>query len=172
MDHDANSQIIVEKLASFGIPTEVVGVSAGPVVTQYELEPDPSVRVSRIEALSDDLAMALSARSIRIEAPIPGRSVVGIEIPNRDTHVVGLRSIFEEVEFATGESQLIFALGRDVAGAARAADLTRMPHLLIAGATGSGKSVMVNALITSLLFRSRPQDLRLILVDPKNTPFS
>ena len=172
MDHDANSRIIVEKLASFGIPTEVVGMSAGPVVTQYELEPDPSVRVSRIEALSDDLAMALSARSIRIEAPIPGRSVVGIEIPNRDTHIVGLRSIFEEVEFATGESQLVFALGRDVAGAARAADLTRMPHLLIAGATGSGKSVMVNALIASLLFRSRPQELRLILVDPKRVELS
>ncbi|MGI9096324.1 MAG: DNA translocase FtsK 4TM domain-containing protein [Candidatus Limnocylindrus sp.] len=172
MDHDANSRIIVEKLASFGIPTEVVGMSAGPVVTQYELEPDPSVRVSRIEALSDDLAMALSARSIRIEAPIPGRSVVGIEIPNRDTHIVGLRSIFEEVEFASGASQLVFALGRDVAGAARAADLTRMPHLLIAGATGSGKSVMVNALIASLLFRSRPQELRLILVDPKRVELS
>ena len=172
MDHEANKRIIVEKLASFGIPTQVVGMSAGPVVTQYELEPDPSVRVSRIEALSDDLAMALSARSIRIEAPIPGRSVVGIEIPNRDTHIVGLRSIFDEVEFATGESQLVFALGRDVAGAARAADLTRMPHLLIAGATGSGKSVMVNALIASLLFRSRPQELRLILVDPKRVELS
>ena len=172
MDHDANSRIIVEKLASFGIPTAVVGMSPGPVVTQYELEPDPSVRVSRIEALSDDLAMALSARSIRIEAPIPGRSVVGIEIPNRDTHIVGLRSIIEEVEFASGESQLVFALGRDVAGAARAADLTRMPHLLIAGATGSGKSVMVNALIASLLFRSSPQELRLILVDPKRVELS
>jgi len=172
MDHDANSRIIVSKLASFGIPTEVVGISAGPVVTQYELEPDPSVRVSRIEALSDDLAMALSARSIRIEAPIPGRSVVGIEIPNRDSHVVGLKSIFEEVEFENANDGLIFALGRDVAGAARATDLTKMPHLLIAGATGSGKSVMVNALIASLLFRAPPQELRLILVDPKRVELS
>ena len=172
MDHDANSKIIVAKLASFGIPTQVVGINAGPVVTQYELEPDPSVRVSRIEALSDDLAMALSARSIRIEAPIPGRSVVGIEIPNRDSHVVGLKSIFEEVEFKGSTDSLVFALGRDVAGAARATDLTKMPHLLIAGATGSGKSVMVNALIASLLFRARPQDLRLILVDPKRVELS
>ena len=172
MDHDANSKIIVAKLASFGIPTQVVGINAGPVVTQYELEPDASVRVSRIEALSDDLAMALSARSIRIEAPIPGRSVVGIEIPNRDSHVVGLKSIFEEVEFKESTDSLVFALGRDVAGAARATDLTKMPHLLIAGATGSGKSVMVNALIASLLFRARPQDLRLILVDPKRVELS
>ena len=172
MDHATNSQIIVSKLASFGIATQVVGISAGPVVTQYELEPDASVRVSKIEALSDDLAMALSARSIRIEAPIPGRSVVGIEIPNRDSNVVGLKSIFEEVEFADSSQGLTFALGRDVAGAARATDLTKMPHMLIAGATGSGKSVMVNALITSLLFRCRPDELRLILIDPKRVELS
>ena len=172
MDHEANSQIIVSKLASFGIATQVVGISAGPVVTQYELEPDASVRVSKIEALADDLAMALSARSIRIEAPIPGRSVVGIEIPNRDSNVVGLKSIFEEVEFADSSQGLTFALGRDVAGAARATDLTKMPHLLIAGATGSGKSVMVNALIASLLFRCRPDELRLILIDPKRVELS
>jgi len=172
MDHEANSQIIVSKLASFGIATQVVGISAGPVVTQYELEPDASVRVSKIEALADDLAMALSARSIRIEAPIPGRSVVGIEIPNRDSNVVGLKSIFEEVEFADSSLGLTFALGRDVAGAARATDLTKMPHLLIAGATGSGKRVMVNALIASLLFRCRPDELRLILIDPKRVELS
>lgn len=172
MDHATNSQIIVSKLASFGIATQVVGISAGPVVTQYELEPDASVRVSKIEALSDDLAMALSARSIRIEAPIPGRSVVGIEIPNRDSNVVGLKSIFEEVEFSDSGQGLTFALGRDVAGAARATDLTKMPHMLIAGATGSGKSVMVNALITSLLFRCRPDELRLILIDPKRVELS
>ncbi|MFZ9385203.1 MAG: DNA translocase FtsK [Candidatus Limnocylindrus sp.] len=172
MDHAVNSQIIVSKLASFGISTQVVGISAGPVVTQYELEPDASVRVSKIEALADDLAMALSARSIRIEAPIPGRSVVGIEIPNRDSNVVGLKSIFEEVEFANSNEGLTFALGRDVAGVARATDLTKMPHMLIAGATGSGKSVMVNALITSLLFRCRPDELRLILIDPKRVELS
>lgn len=172
MDHEANSQIIVSKLASFGIATQVVGISAGPVVTQYELEPDASVRVSKIEALADDLAMALAARSIRIEAPIPGRSVVGIEIPNRDSNIVGLKSIFDEVEFGASGQGLTFALGRDVAGTARATDLTKMPHLLIAGATGSGKSVMVNALIASLLFRCRPDELRLILIDPKRVELS
>ncbi len=172
MDHETNSQIIVSKLASFGIATQVVGISAGPVVTQYELEPEASVRVSKIEALADDLAMALSARSIRIEAPIPGRSVVGIEIPNHDSNLVSLKSIFEEVEFADSSHGLTFALGRDVAGTARATDLTKMPHLLIAGATGSGKSVMVNALIASLLFRSRPDELRLILIDPKRVELS
>jgi len=172
MDHEINSEIIVSKLASFGITTQVVGISAGPVVTQYELAPDASVRVSKIEALADDLAMALSARSIRIEAPIPGRSVVGVEIPNREGNVVGLKRIFEEVEFADSSQGLTFALGRDVAGTARAADLTKMPHLLIAGATGSGKSVMVNALIASLLFRSGPDELRLILIDPKRVELS
>ena len=172
MDHETNSEIIVSKLASFGITTQVVGISAGPVVTQYELAPDASVRVSKIEALADDLAMALSARSIRIEAPIPGRSVVGVEIPNREGNVVGLKRIFEEVEFADSSQGLTFALGRDVAGTARAADLTKMPHLLIAGATGSGKSVMVNALIASLLFRARPDELRLILIDPKRVELS
>jgi len=172
MDHEKNSEIIVSKLASFGITTQVVGISAGPVVTQYELAPDASVRVSKIEALADDLAMALSARSIRIEAPIPGRSVVGVEIPNREGNVVGLKRIFEEVEFADSSQGLTFALGRDVAGTARAADLTKMPHLLIAGATGSGKSVMVNALIASLLFRSRPDELRLIVIDPKRVELS
>ena len=172
MNHEENSQIIVSKLASFGITTQVVGINAGPVVTQYEIEPEASVRVSKIEALSDDLAMALSARSIRIEAPIPGRSVVGIEIPNRDSNVVGLKSIFEEVEFSSPNSGLTFALGRDVAGAARAADLTKMPHMLIAGATGSGKSVMVNALITSLLFHCRPDELQFILIDPKRVELS
>ncbi len=172
MDHDANSQIIVSKLASFGISTQVVGVRVGPVVTQYELEPDASVRVSKIEALADDLAMALSARTIRIEAPIPGRSVVGIEIPNRDSHIVGLKSIFEEVEFDDSGESLTFALGRDVAGVARAADLTKMPHILVAGSTGSGKSVMINTLIASLLFRLRPQELRLILIDPKRVELS
>jgi S-DNA-T family DNA segregation ATPase FtsK/SpoIIIE len=125
------------------------------------------VKVSRIEALTDDLAMALAARTIRIEAPIPGKTVVGIEIPNNDFNVVGLRRILEDPEVQKAPSKIAFALGRDVAGHARAADLARMPHLLIAGATGSGKSVMVNALITSFLVRATPDELRMILVDPK-----
>jgi S-DNA-T family DNA segregation ATPase FtsK/SpoIIIE len=167
MDHPRNAAIIVGKLASFSIPARVTRWNAGPVVTQYEVEPDPSVKVSRIEGLADDLAMALAARTIRIEAPIPGKSVVGLEIPNADFNVVALRRIIEEVDFAGSGSRLTFALGRDVAGHARATDLGRMPHLLIAGATGSGKSVMVNALITSLLMNATPDDVRFILVDLK-----
>ena len=167
MDHERNSAIIVGKLASFNMPSRVVKWNAGPVVTQYEVEPDPSVKVSRIEGLADDLAMALAARTIRIEAPIPGKSVVGIEIPNMDFNVVAIRRILEDPEVVAIPSRIAFALGRDVAGHARAADLARMPHLLIAGATGSGKSVMVNALIASLLMRATPDEVRLILVDPK-----
>ena len=165
--HARNEEIIVKKLASFGITAQIKERNAGPVVTQYEVQPAVDVRVSRIEALADDLAMALAARSLRIEAPIPGKSAVGIEIPNKDFNVVALRRIFEEVPFEPSESKLTFALGRDVAGAAKAVDLAKMPHLLIAGATGSGKSVMVNAVITSLLCKATPDDVRMILMDLK-----
>ncbi len=158
---------IVKKLKSFDIEAKIVGRNAGPVVTQYEVQPAPHVKVSRIEGLADDLAMALSARSLRIEAPIPGKAAVGIEIPNRDFNVVSLRGILESVDFAASGSKLTFALGRDVAGRAQAVDLAKMPHLLIAGATGSGKSVMVNALITSLLCNATPDDVRMILIDLK-----
>ncbi len=165
--HAIIEEIIVKKLASFDIPARVVGRNAGPVVTQYEVQPAPHIKVSKIEALSDDLAMALAARSIRIEAPIPGKSAVGIEVPNADFNVVRLRRIVDEVDFNTGGTRLTFALGQDVAGAAVAVDLAKMPHLLIAGATGSGKSVMVNALITSLLCNATPDDVRMILMDLK-----
>ncbi|HEX5240477.1 MAG TPA: DNA translocase FtsK [Candidatus Limnocylindrales bacterium] len=165
--HSRNEEIIVRKLKSFDIDAQIVGRNAGPVVTQYEVQPAPHVKVSRIEGLADDLAMALAARSLRIEAPIPGKSAVGIEIPNQDFNVVSLRGILESVDFAASGSRLTFALGRDVAGRAQAVDLAKMPHLLIAGATGSGKSVMVNALITSLLCNATPDDIRLILMDLK-----
>jgi len=165
--HARIEEIIVRKLASFGIPAKVVARNAGPVVTQYEVQPAPDIKVSRIEALSDDLAMALAARSLRIEAPIPGKSAVGIEIPNAEFNVVALRRILEDVDFKASGSTLTFALGRDVAGKAQAVDLAKMPHLLIAGATGSGKSVMVNALITSLLCEATPDDVRMILMDLK-----
>jgi S-DNA-T family DNA segregation ATPase FtsK/SpoIIIE len=165
--HARNEEIIVRKLASFGIAAQIVGRNAGPVVTQYEVQPAPDVKVSRIEALADDLAMALAARSLRVEAPIPGKSAVGIEIPNKDFNVVALRRILDEVDFSATGSVLTFALGRDVAGRAQAVDLARMPHLLIAGATGSGKSVMVNALITSLLCQATPDSVRMILMDLK-----
>jgi S-DNA-T family DNA segregation ATPase FtsK/SpoIIIE len=165
--HAHNERRILEKLRSFDIEAQIVGRNAGPVVTQYEVQPAPHIKVSRIEALADDLAMALAARTLRIEAPIPGKSAVGIEIPNQDFNVVTLRGILESVDFAASGSKLTFALGRDVAGRAQAVDLAKMPHLLIAGATGSGKSVMVNALITSLLCNVAPDDVRLILLDLK-----
>jgi S-DNA-T family DNA segregation ATPase FtsK/SpoIIIE len=167
IDHVANAQVIEEKLDSFSIPARVVATNSGPVVTQYEVRPEAHVKLSRIEALADDLAMALSARSIRIEAPIPGKAVVGIEIPNQASEVVGFRPLVDETQMLEATSPLTFALGRDVSGTAYAVDLAKMPHLLIAGATGSGKSVCVNALITSILVHARPQDVRLILVDLK-----
>ncbi len=165
--HRRVEEIIVKKLAGFNIPAQVTARNAGPVVTQYEVQPAPDIKLSRIEALADDLAMALAARSLRIEAPIPGKSAVGIEIPNKDFNVVALRRILEEVDFKASGSRLTFALGRDVAGNAQAVDLAKMPHLLIAGATGSGKSVMVNALIASLLCEATPDDVRMILMDLK-----
>ena len=167
VDHESNKRRIEEKLLSFAIPAKVVAINSGPVVTQYEVKPEHHVKVSRIEALADDLAMALSARSIRIEAPIPGKDVVGIEIPNSVSEVVGFRPLVEETNMLNATSPLTFALGRDVSGKSIAVDLAKMPHLLVAGATGSGKSVCVNALITSLLMRARPDDVRMILVDLK-----
>jgi S-DNA-T family DNA segregation ATPase FtsK/SpoIIIE len=167
IDHASNTRRIEEKLLSFAIPAKVVAVNSGPVVTQYEVKPEHHVKVSRIEALADDLAMALSARSIRIEAPIPGKDVVGIEIPNAVSEVVGFRPLVEETNMLAATSPLTFALGRDVSGASIAANLAKMPHLLVAGATGSGKSVCVNALITSLLMHARPDEVRLVLIDLK-----
>jgi S-DNA-T family DNA segregation ATPase FtsK/SpoIIIE len=167
VDHDSNKRRIEEKLLSFAIPAKVVAVNSGPVVTQYEVRPEHHIKVSRIEALADDLAMALAARSIRIEAPIPGKDVVGIEIPNSTSEVVGFQPLVDESVMLDSTSPLTFALGRDVSGKAYAVDLAKMPHLLIAGATGSGKSVCVNALITSLLMRARPDEVRMILVDLK-----
>ncbi|HUG47586.1 MAG TPA: DNA translocase FtsK 4TM domain-containing protein [Candidatus Limnocylindria bacterium] len=167
LDHGRNIRIIEDKLLSFQIPATVTGTNTGPVVTQYEVRPDARIKLSRIEALADDLAMALAARSIRIEAPIPGRDVVGIEIPNHSSEIVGFRQLLEDSGMLQATSKLTFALGRDVSGKPYAVDLARMPHLLIAGATGSGKSVCVNALITSLLMRTTPAELRLIVIDLK-----
>jgi DNA segregation ATPase FtsK/SpoIIIE, S-DNA-T family len=167
LDHQRNIRIIEEKLRSFQIPASVTRTNTGPVVTQYEVRPDSHIKLSRIEALADDLAMALAARSIRIEAPIPGKDVVGIEIPNHASEIVGFEALVSDSAMLDATSKLTFALGRDVSGKPYAVDLARMPHLLIAGATGSGKSVCVNALITSLLLRASPDELRLILVDLK-----
>jgi len=167
VDHQENIKRIEDKLRSFGIDAKVIAVNSGPVVTQYEVKPEAHVKLSRIEGLADDLAMALAARSIRIEAPIPGKAVVGVEIPNRASEVVGFRALIDDTQMLAATSRLTFALGRDVSGQAFAVDLAKMPHLLVAGATGSGKSVCVNALITSLLMHARPWEVRLILIDLK-----
>jgi len=173
--HQANAAIIVQKLRDLGIEITSVTANPGPVVTQYELTPAPNVRISRIEGLGDDLAMALSARSIRIEAPIPGKAVVGIEIPNHEAEAIRFKPLLTPTDQSgawTPKQAIPFALGKDVGGAPQIRDLASMPHLLIAGATGSGKSVMVNAIIASFLFARTPQELRMILVDPKRVELS
>ena len=173
--HQANAAIIVQKLRDLGIEITSVTANPGPVVTQYELTPAPNVRISRIEGLGDDLAMALSARSIRIEAPIPGKAVVGIEIPNHEAEAIRFKPLLTPIDKAgawTPNQAIPFALGKDVGGTPQVRDLANMPHLLIAGATGSGKSVMVNAIIASFLFARTPQELRMILVDPKRVELS
>lgn len=154
-------------LRNFNIDAKVVQVNPGPVITCYEVEPPPGVKVSRIVTLSDDLALVMKARSIRIQAPIPGKAVVGVEVPNPAPSVVYLREILESRFFQKSNSILMLALGKMASGEPFCADLAKMPHLLIAGATGSGKSVCINALISSILFRSLPEDVRFIMVDPK-----
>jgi S-DNA-T family DNA segregation ATPase FtsK/SpoIIIE len=169
MDLTAKGQRIRETLAHFGIGVKVARIQEGPVVTQYALEVEPGIKLSRIEGLADNLALALAARSIRIQAPIPGEPFVGIEIPNSAFDLVTLKEVLASQNFEemADRSKLAFALGQDVAGQPFSADLAKMPHVLIAGATGSGKSVCVNAIVCSLLMRADPTDVKLILVDPK-----
>ncbi|GAC1512083.1 MAG: DNA translocase FtsK [Candidatus Dormibacteraceae bacterium] len=162
-----NVRIIETTLGTFGVECKVIGVNPGPAVTQYEIQPGPGVQVKKITALSNDLSLALAAAPLRIEAPIPGKSAVGIEVPNKSASLVTIREVLETAAFREGARALALGLGNDVSGASIVADLTRMPHLLIAGATGQGKSVCINALITSLLFQVTPEHLRLILIDPK-----
>jgi S-DNA-T family DNA segregation ATPase FtsK/SpoIIIE len=154
-------------LVSFGIEGKVLRVTPGPVITSFEVEPPPGVKVNRIVSLSDDLALAMKARSIRIQAPIPGKSAVGIEIPNAEPSFVYLKEIVGGAEFQKSPSRLLLALGKTVFGDPCCADLGKMPHLLIAGATGAGKSICINVLISSLLFRAMPDEVRLIMIDPK-----
>ncbi len=163
----ANSLILQKKLEDFGVEGEVVAVRPGPVITMYEFKPAPGVKVRRIVMLADDLAMALRAVSVRILAPIPGESVVGIEIPNPRRETVYLREVIESESYRSTESKITLALGKDIGGTPFATDLARMPHLLVAGATGTGKSVSINAMILSILFKSSPQDVKFIMVDPK-----
>ncbi|GAC1648216.1 MAG: DNA translocase FtsK [Candidatus Dormibacteraceae bacterium] len=162
-----NVKIIETTLATFGVECKVIGVNPGPAVTQYEIQPGPGVQVKRITALSNDLSLALAAAPLRIEAPIPGKSAVGIEVPNKSASLVTIREVLETAAFREGTHALALGLGNDVSGASIVSDLTRMPHLLIAGATGQGKSVCINVLISSLLFQCTPDRLRLLLIDPK-----
>ena len=162
---------LVRVLQSFGVNTKVVDISRGPTVTRYELQPESGVRLSRIVQLADDIAMNLAATSIRIEAPIPGKAAVGIEVPNKVSQIVRLRSIIESEEFQNSKAALCFAIGQDISGAVRVGDIEKMPHLLIAGATGMGKSVCINSILVSLLYKYSPDQLRMILVDPKMVEF-
>jgi len=162
-----NMEVIQKTLENFNIPVEMGEVSIGPTVTQYTLKPAEGIKLSSLTSLHNDLALALAAHPIRIEAPIPGKSLVGIEVPNQKVAVVQLREILDSEEFRKRKSNLMIALGKDVAGRPWLADLDRMPHLLVAGATGSGKSVCLNSIIISLLYENSPEDLKFILVDPK-----
>jgi DNA segregation ATPase FtsK/SpoIIIE, S-DNA-T family len=168
----ANSRVLEQKLADFSIHGRVVKVHPGPVITMYEYEPAPGIKVSRIVTLADDLALALRALSVRIVAPLPGKNVVGVEVPNATREVVVLRDLLTHSSYLDPESKLTIALGKDIFGSPITADLSRMPHLLVAGATGSGKSVFLNALLLSIFFRSSPEEVKLLLIDPKMLEFS
>ncbi len=174
-DVKKNAKIIQDTLLNFGIEVELGEIKTGPTVTQYSFRPAVGVKLSRITALGNDLALRLAARQVRIEAPIPGRSLVGIEVPNKTSATIRLPELLQSLEFENRKSNLLLALGKDVSGNYIFGDLKRMPHLLIAGSTGSGKSVCVNTLILSMLYQNSPEDLKLILVDPKRvelTPYN
>ncbi len=156
-----------ETLGSFGVSAKVINVTRGPSVTRYELQPSAGVKVSRIVNLSDDIALNLAAPGIRLEAPIPGKAAIGIEVPNKEVNMVRARDVIESQEFAQHQSKLAFAVGKDVSGETIIIDIAKMPHLLIAGATGSGKSVCINSLIVSLLYKATPEEVKLLMIDPK-----
>ena len=162
-----NSRILEKKLLDYGVEGKVVEVRPGPVITVYEFEPAPGVKVSRIVNLADDLALALSAISIRIVAPIPGKAVVGIEVPNTVRETVFLKEVIDSNTFRSSKSKLSFGLAKDISGEPYVIDLARMPHLLVAGSTGSGKSVSINAMICSILFKATPEEVRFLMIDPK-----
>lgn len=162
-----NVKLLEDTLASFGVKVKVTRVTKGPAITRYEVQPAPGVKVSKITNLADDISLSLAASDVRIEAPIPGKSVVGIEVPNREIALVHIREVLESENFQGSQSKLSLALGKDITGTTVIGDLTKMPHLLIAGATGSGKSVCINTLIASIVFKARPDEVKLLLIDPK-----
>ncbi|MFB5084900.1 DNA translocase FtsK [Symbiobacterium thermophilum] len=166
------ASLLERTLASFGVEATVIDFSFGPAVTRYELQPGPGVRVNKFTALADDIALALAATDVRVEAPIPGKSAVGIEVPNKERLAVPLREVLQSPEFLASTSKLTVALGKDNAGNPVVGDLARMPHLLIAGATGSGKSVCMNTLICSLLYKARPDEVKMLMIDPKMVELS
>ncbi|MFW6199862.1 MAG: DNA translocase FtsK [Gemmatimonadota bacterium] len=169
---DRLGEVLVEKLDTFNVQCEVAGRTTGPVVTQFELVPAPGIKVNKIANLDADLALAMKAESVRIVAPIPGKGAVGVEIPNPDPEMVRLRELLESPAFRKSRARLPIAMGKDLTGDAFIADLSRMPHLLIAGATGSGKSVCLNSIVTSLVYRHTPETLRFLMIDPKMVELS
>lgn len=171
-NYNQNATRLVKAFASFGIKTEIADIAVGPAITRYELTVEQGTRVSRILALADDIALAMAAVGVRIEAPIPGKSAIGVEIPNESVSMVTLREVLDTEEFRSSKSCVSVALGKDITGKAIIVDIAKMPHLLIAGQTGSGKSVAINSLITSILYKASPEEVRLILVDPKQVELS
>lgn len=170
-DKNSVGQLLVNTLKDFGISTRLREVTCGPSVTRYELEPSPGVKISRITGLSDDIALRLATTGVRIEAPIPNKAAVGIEVPNKSRRTVRLRSLLDTGDYRNAKGRLTVALGQDIEGRLVMADLAKMPHLLIAGTTGSGKSVCTNSMIQSVLFRARPDEVKMILIDPKKVEF-
>ena len=166
-DMQSNARKLEQTLESFGVQARVMQIHRGPTVTRYEVQPAVGVKVSKIVNLSDDIALALAAKDIRMEAPIPGKSAIGIEVPNSEVAVVSLREVLESPFYQESEGNLHVALGRDISGEPIIANLAKMPHLLVAGATGSGKSVCINGIITSLLFKAKPHEVKLMMIDPK-----
>ncbi|MBE9541461.1 MAG: DNA translocase FtsK, partial [Proteobacteria bacterium] len=166
------SRLLEKKLEDFGVNGQVVEVSPGPVITTFEYKPAPGIKINKIVNLTDDLALALRATSIRIVAPIPGKAVIGIEVPNAAREMVRLKEIVASSAFGKSKSKLTICLGKDIVGNPVVAELDKMPHLLIAGATGTGKSVALNAMICSLLYKANPDEVKLIMVDPKRIELS
>ena len=168
----ANAELLIETLASFGVEAQITDISQGPTVTRYELKPAPGVRINKITNLADDIALSLAATHVRIEAPIPGKSAVGIEIPNKSKRGVSMRELIETSEFDNQKSLLTAGLGKDISGRNIYCDISKMPHLLIAGTTGSGKSVCMNSIIVSILYKAKPDEVKLLMIDPKKVEFS